>query len=304
MKTLFLVLLLATNTVWAKAAFQLNDEAILGQYTLVAQDANSEIQTAEIVYNNDNVLVVRTDRNDSEYELTGQDKSGVIVDFQDEPNCGGDEDFCGYDSQVTIKLLAANVNGEKVPQLSFEITVSNAWDEVGDEDETTTYVLNWSKTLPYQIPFYLNIETSADIKKISDDCQAAIPDLEFDSETGYLSNNDVCSRPYSVKYRDDVNEAMPYIIAGWGNPEKTKLVTAQGLKKDYFGPAKALASKYKNDPKVTSAQIIEQLQILESFVLKADRVYAYQYVDDNVTLFVVNEKTKIVSIVYFKVNNN
>lgn len=281
------------------SSYDLKDSSILGQYALTKANSASEVQTAELVYNNENKLVIRTERNESEYELSGPDSNDVIFDEEGEPNCGGEEERCLFDARTTIRLVGATVNGKTVPQLSITITVSDAWIEDGSTDETTTYVLNWSKSLPYAIPFYLYAEVPADLKTLSANCKAKLETIKFDTETGYLNSNDICPYTTAFQYRDDFDVAFEYLKKDWvGSRSVLRELSRQEVKSLVFDRARALAAKYKTAGGITAQDIIAQLDLAEAYVLKADRVFAYEW-GRHSQFFVVDTSTK--TITYFSV---
>lgn len=317
MKLFFLTAFLITSSAFAKSAsYKLDDPAILGEYKLVKNDKNSELLRAEIVFNTDNQLVVRTDRNDAEYELSPPDENNVVVQYEDEFNCGGEETTCSYDSLTEIKLLSAkNSQGKTIPQLSIEITVTYAWaegcggvDEEGNdqeacEDETTTYVLNWSKELSYSIPFYTNIEHPQNLLEVETQCKQQLDGIEYDDATGYLGAYDVCGGLMkSFQFRDDFKTAFSYFLKDWlGGNEKNPAKVDVQLVKDYFSKARELAAQYtgKGKSKITGAMIIEQIDALESVLSKYDTYYHIPPVGDfdNDAKFIgVDAKAKIITI--------
>jgi len=299
MKT-FLFLALSFS-VAAHAAQSVKDYALLGEYKLVKTNAKSEIQTAKLVYNHDSQLVVMTDRSeDFEYQVSEANDKGVIVDFQDEPNCDGDEAHCYYDSQVLIKLgSAVAANGQSVPQLSIEVTSSDAWDESGKTFETNTYVLNYSKPLADAIPFYINFESPADLKDLSAECNAKLNEIAYDDATSYLGAQEICPilSSATVMYRDSFEDAFAQIkvdYAGKKLAAQVKLLSAAQIKSEVFDKAKALAAKYKaSKGTVTAKDILEQLNKVQAYVSSKDQVYAYSSLR-GVSLFVVEKEAKLV----------
>ena len=121
------------------------------------------------------------------------DDSGIIVQSNDEPNCGGEEEHCLYDGQVIVQLsTGVNQVGQTVPQLTIGITVYDAWDEPGVAYDSQSYVLNWTGRLPDAILYYLNVEIPADLGKIVTDCKTALAKLGYDDNSEYINFNDVC----------------------------------------------------------------------------------------------------------------
>ena len=296
MKALFFAAL--SFTICAQAGPSIKDPALLGQYTLVKPNAKSELKTAKLVYNHDNVLVVMTDRNDSEYEISEPNEKGVIFDFQDEPNCDGDEPHCFYDSQVTVKLGSGkDVNDNAVPQILIEITVSDAWDDSGVSYTKETYVLNWSKALADANPYYLNVKAPADLAALSKKCKATLAKIAFDDKVSYLNSNDICPYVSAFEYRASFKDAFTQIKTDWVGEKqvsKVKLLTPTQVKAEIFDKAKALAAKYKAKGPVTSKMIIEQINKIEAYVASKSKVYAYQSLR-GMSMFVVDEETKIIT---------
>lgn len=280
------------------ADFELKDSRILGLYKLVKADKKSDIQKAELIYNADNKLVVITDE-DLEYELSGPKGSGVIYDGNDEPNCGGEEKKCWYDSHTEIKLIKAIVDGQEIPQLQIQITKSNAWDEQGTDDYTTTYVLNWDKTLDYAIPYYVNDLSPTDLENIVESCKRELKNIEFEDGAHYLGENDVCPYPHSVRLREPMNKALAYLFKdlsrGRKKPEIQK-VTAEQLKKNVFNKARRLAERYKpaRSGSATREDILAQIDKIEAYASRGDEIYTYPFLRDT-EMLVLDLKTKIVS---------
>lgn len=295
------LLVLAAPTVQA-STYDLGNPAILGQYTLATPDSSADLQKAELIYNNDNQLVVVTERNEEEYLLTGPNAGDVVYSGEGEPNCDGDEPTCYYDVETTIKLTSTtNTAGETIPQLAITITVSDAWIEDGSSDATTTYVLNWAKTLPYQIPYYVNVETPADLKALVTSCNAVLGKLSYDGATGYLNVNDVCPWVSAFQYREPQADAIENLLSGWvGSRQRASLreLNPAEVKTVVFDKARALASKYQAKDGIAPQDIVAQLDLVEAFTQKADRVY-YVTSGRHAELFLVRETTK--SIVRFQV---
>ncbi|MCB9073604.1 MAG: hypothetical protein H6623_08275 [Bdellovibrionaceae bacterium] len=290
-------------------AWQIYDPAALGEYTLIKKNSKSDVQKAELIYNNDNQLVVRTDRFDQEYELSSGDKDGVVYTGEDEPNCDGGEDVCEYDLQTTIKLLSTTVDGKEMPQLSIEITIANAWDEDGKDNYTNTYILNWSKTLPYAIPFYLNALVPEEAQALNQSCMENLKDIEYDFETtSYHSATDICPNPDYFTYRNDLDEAFPYLKNGWlgkKHASQVQEVSKEDVKKLVFDAAKNLAQQYQaKKASLTSATIISEIEKIESYALNAgDRYFIYPNYR-SMGMFIANTKNKTIVRLMIQVSKN
>lgn len=297
MKAIFFAAL--SFSVLAQAAPSIKDASFLGQYNLVKADSKSELQSAKLVYNHSSTLVIQTDRNEDEYELSEPNKDGVIASVQGEPNCDGGEDVCTYDAEVVIKLLpGVNDKNETVPQLSIEITTDNAFDDSGNSQDTQTYILNWTNKLDDAIPYYVEVETPADIKAIAAQCSAALAKIQFDDKVSYLNSNDVCPHPTSVVYRDSFDTAFKALKNEWVGEKqmsKIKLLTPAQVKSEIFNKAKALARKYtgKVGGTVTAKDIVAQIEKIEGYVKSKDKVYAYPSVR-GMAMFVVDSKAQTI----------
>lgn len=285
----------ATTLTARKTGYDLTDEEILGLYTLETPNKKSQLQKAELIYNNDNVLVVTTDRNDSEYELSGPDKNGVIYEGEDEPNCDGDEPVCMFDSRTVITLRKGVVGGVETPQLAIEITESNAWDEYGKDDTTTIYILNWNKPLKHAIPYFVNIKVPA-AEKLAESCAEALGHLEREDGADYTNSNDICPRPRSVQLRKSFDESlaayMNYQTSGGRTKRDLKELTAAQMKRDVFNKVRAIARKYKPQKanSASQADVLDQIDKIEDFVAQGDILYTYRFVRDAVIVVVDSKK--------------
>ena len=292
MKTsLLFSLIFVASSAFAKD-YKLTDPAILGEYKLENANRKSEIKKAELVYNEDQVLVVRVDRNDEEYELSGPDKNGVVFEGEDECNAGsGDEPNCYYDAETIIKLDSVTVRGETIPQLTIQITVMDGYDE--DYQKTTKYVLNWSRELNHAIPYYTNTKNPRALHQIIETCNRELNDLEYDDVTRYTNTNDICPFARSVKYRD-LNKALA-ALQKTDLGEDMKEVT-ESEAKQLFQQAKNLAKKYKGKggSSVTPKKIVEQINKVEEYVLAADQIYYYPFFD-SAEFVIVNKDKKIIT---------
>lgn len=323
MKSLTIALLLLTTwTLSAQASYSLQDPEILGEYALAQSNTSSEVQKAELIYNSDNQLVVKTDRDEVEYELSEPDKNGVIYSGEDEPNCDGGESVCSYDSLTVIRLQThQEKSGKESPQLSIEITKSYAWsegcggtddsgnDQPACDDETSTYVLNWSKELAYSIPFYTNAEHPPVIKKMSETCLAAMKGVDFDSETAYLGPYQICGGALvSFKYRDSLETAFPYFLKDWlGGNEKPPVEVSDVIVADLFDQSINLASKYKGKgtSTITSSMIMEQIGRFKTQMLKQYDTFfnipAMDKFDNKAKIIAVNTKEKTITLLEIKI---
>jgi len=289
-------------TLWAGAAgatsFRLDDPKILGEYVLAKADKRSEVQTAQIRYDADNQLVIDFRDDDEGFPLSNPDKKGVILDYQDEPNCDGDEQACYYDAQISVTLgSTVNKKGVEIPQLTIEITSVNAYDEK-DAGETTTYVLNWSREIPNAIAYYTNVPNPAQLTNLVQACEKVVePTIGY----GGISNaGDICTRPATVKLRDPLNEAMTAYIEDQGG-RGVRVVSATELESLVFAPALEVIKKYDvNEIKVPQAALLaEAVKMQKYIVANSDAVYYHQYVYWAV-LYIVNSKTKLVTSVYIR----
>lgn len=272
----------------------------LGQYQLAKPDKASKIQKADFIYNNDNVLVVVTNRSEQEYEVNEAAEDGVIYEGSNEPNCDGDEPQCWYDSATSIRLKTINVDGRQLPQLTITITVSNAWDEVGKDDITTTYVLNWTKPLSHAIPFYVNTQTPAELDQLSKSCRSELKNLEHERGAGYINVNDVCPYVWSAQLREPFDEALlNYLrsLQSGRNRRKVEKVSAEELSNKVFKPARALANKYEpkkaNSP--SRAKILAQIDLIEEFAARSPVIYTYKSSMREAMIVLVDPETKISS---------
>lgn len=301
----------------ATYAYDLKDLAILGEYTLVKPDSKADIQRAELIYNSDNELVLRTERGPDDYRLSNPDRDGVVFKGEDEANCDGGEYTCSYDSSTVIKLLSTkDAYGNTIPQISIKIITSYAWrtdcgglddngnDQPACEDDEQTYVLNWNKRLEYSIPFYTNFDNPP-LQKMNKSCMERLKDVSFyDISPRYLNAYDICGYLNSFKYRDNFDAAFPYVLKDWvgGNQDQPSEKSAQEILA-IFDQAKSLAKTYKANGKVTSQDLLEEIEKLKSYVLKANRFFVipldkYQ---DKIEFFAVNTNTKIIVKVEMRV---
>ncbi len=301
---LLLSFILFGSSVFAKN-YELTDAAIRGEYKLVKTNSKSEIQKAEVVYNADNALVVRVERNDGEYELSEPNKNGVVFEGEDECNAGsGDEPNCYFDAKTIIKLQPVKVRGEEIPQLTIEITVMDGYDE--NYEETITYVLNWSKSLDHAIPYYINIQSPPALKQLSTACELELKDIGYDSAAGYLNVYDICPHASTFQYREPFSKSFEALKKEWvGKNSKDSLeeITPKEAKQ-LFNKARALAKKYKKkkDSSVTSKKILAQIKKVEDYVLAADQIYFHKYIRDAM-FFVVDKDKKIISRFGIKITN-
>jgi len=302
---LFLLSLVLLSASAHAANNDLKDSRILGLYELQPPNSKSDLQKAELIYNTDNALVVVVDRNDQEYELSAPNAQGVIFEGEDEPNCGGEETKCWYDSHTEIKLQMVNVGGQEIPQLKIKITQSNAWDDKGEDDTTITYVLNWTQPLDYAIPYYVNIANPPDLVRLASQCQAAMRDIEYEDGAGYLIYNDICPHAYSVQLREPFAKSLDYYLKEL-LPRKAnrgfKEVTAAQLRTQVFEGARALARKYQpNDQGSPSrADVLEQIAKIEQYATQSELVYVYVNGDDAM-MVLVDPKRKTASSFDIKV---
>jgi hypothetical protein len=299
MRLILLSLAVATSGAWAKGV-DLKDPSILGLYKLEKPDRKSDLQEVEIVYNNNNELVARVDRNDQEYTLDAA-QAGVIFEGEDEPNCGGEEQQCWYDSSTVISLEKSRDGW----RMTIKIVQSDAWDESGKTDETKTWKLLWEKELDYAIPYYLNIPTPAGLEKLVKSCNARLKDIEYEDGAGYLNENDICPFPRSVQLRDPFEKALKFYLK-YEVSQKRKLeqVTPAQLKTKVFNRARALAAKYKpKDKKSPSRQdVVEQIDLIEQYASKADILYTFPHLRDG-EIIMVDTKTKTISKFGIKVTD-
>lgn len=291
MKTWLLTFGLLTAPFAFAADYGLDDPAILGKYKLAKAKKDSEVQSVELIYNHDNELMVYTDRNGNEYVLHEKpDKNGVIFDSEDEPNCDGDEPHCYYDSRTTITLTKTTVRGREIPQLILSITQSNAWDETGQDDFTSTYILNWSKPLAYAIPFYLNAKDPREWQVIQKNCRQTVEPTE--GLGGLNSPWEVCAASETKKYRDTLEKAWPYYAKdNFADKSKVKRITANDIKRRVFRKVISIINKYDDrELKVSKDKLREQVRLQQDYVLaNYDTFYHYQYFD---TAYVIAVDTK------------
>ena len=291
----------------AAATYDLKDESILGLYKIPQVLRSSEIKEAELIYNEDNVLVLRVDRNSQEYILEGPDTNGVVFTGDDEPNCDGGEEKCWYDSHTEIKLQKALVGGREIPQLTIVITESNAWDDSHTDDVTTTHILNWSGKLDHSIPFYVNTETQEPLAELAKSCGQELRNLRYEPGSRYLSVNDVCPYPHSVQLREPIDTALTYFLQSRGGAtsrNRPQLVTTAALKRRVFNRARSIAKKYNptRAEMPPREKIFEQIDKIEEYASKSDSIYTYRFASDAIVI-VVDLKTKIVSWFSIKVAN-
>jgi|GEM_PF-2909212 len=317
MKSILTLLCLLTFPAFAKTHFDLNDKAILGTYKLVKPDKKSDLKTARIKINSSRKLVITTDRTDDEYELTGPDEKGVIYsDNSGEPNCDGDESSCSYDAAVEIKLGSTKGDDGDIPQVKIEITVAYAWDkncgehdgEKACKDDHFEYVLNWSGTNPDDVSYYKELKNTR-LQKLSKACDDVMGDLFVETPRVNYFGRDLCSAPVSsFHYRSSFEEAFPYVLQEWlgGNQKQPEEVKASEVKA-LFARAKKLASLYKNDKagKVTSEEMIAQVEKIEAEVLKYDRYFAVPLLDRETDswqdFFIVDTHASIISKLHLSV---
>jgi hypothetical protein len=293
MKFILLPVLMWASQSFAATNYKLDDPAILGEYALTPANKSAELQSVELIYNPSNELTLNTI--DNEYILTGPDKDGVIFEEDGEPNCDGDEGQCWYDVHTVARLgKVKNAAGEEVPQIGLEITRADAFDDSGKSEETLVYVFTWSKTLPYATPYYLETATPADLAKINTDCMATLNRMTMDINS-FTNPIDICPNPATYKYRDSIDDAFAYYIKSWYGPKSkdVKLLTPAQAKSKIFAKAKALARVYngKSGP-VDSKMLLDQINTVEAYALKADKIYFIQYLKEaNLYLVDLKEQT-------------
>jgi hypothetical protein len=291
MKSILLICSLISASAWA-SSYKLTDEDILGKYVLHKANKKSDVQWAEVKFNTDNKLVVITNRDDNQYELTGPDKNDLVFTGTDEANCDGDEPSCVYDAETKIWL--SKVKGG--PQLTIDISTDDAFDESGKSAETTEYLLDWDKDIPDAIPFYTNMKKNPKpVETLIAACKAAIK-----SELGKAISNagEICSNPNSVKYRGDFDKAWKWFVNDWVGEHNAKDVKKysdkklQGLFDKQIEEINKIADK--DLVKLSKADLVQQATKVQKYISEnSDSVYVH-LVSGNVSVFSINEKAKII----------
>ena len=286
-----LILIFAVSGAFAFATDQKqSDPKLLGEYHLLTPNAKSEIQWAQVKYNNDNDLVVLVDRNEEEYLVSDPLAEGIIYSEDGEPNCDGGEDACYFDVHTTIKMV--DVPSGK-PRLSIELSVADAFDESGKSEEKTTYTLEWAKEIPDAIPFYTNQKHPTALQNVLDACEAAVrPTVGF----GGVSNTSlICTRPTSFAMRDPIDESFKYFLKDWDSKHKSKEISAKEMQKTVFADAESAIKKLNaSELKVSQAELINQNREIQNYILlNSNKFYFHPYVRSTIVIAVNTESKHI-----------
>ncbi len=285
---------------WALPSFassKLDNPDILGEYTLQPRNKNSDVQTAQIRINVDKKIVVTLNDDDNEFELTEPNAKGVIYDGDDEPNCDGDEENCYYNASTVIRLKTKGRGSKAVPQLQVTIEKVNAFNESGDDDSTTTYVLNWSRELPDALPFFTNAKTPASLSALLESCKTLVVPTVGQGGIGNFS--DICTSTNTYDYRGGFSEAFKYMLRarGGGSKKETKKITPARLQSKVFGAVdKMIDGLESKDLKVSKKQLKAEVKKIETYILEnSELLYLYQYTDTAI-VFSVNKNEKVITI--------
>ena len=288
-----LLALALSNSLAMAAGFKLNDPSILGEYRLSRANKKSELQVAQIRYNVDNKLVVMVDRLDQEFELSGPDKNGVIYEGEDDPNCGsGDEPSCMFDANTKIRLVSAKVGGEWIPQLIVEVTEVDAYVD-GDAGTDYKWVLNWSRSIPDAIPYYISAEVPKEFARIIESCKKELKDESSVNEM------DVCSFTRAYTYRGSETRAVnKYIKDNARKDRKMKQISEKTLTGKIFAGVNAWINGLdQRDLKMKKSEILAQSKKIQNFIVEnCDKIYFEQGYNDANLLCVNTEEARITHI--------
>ncbi len=279
----------------ARPSVRLGDAAILGQYELLKPTSKSGLNLAQVRINSENKLVVTTDLNDQEYELTGPDKNGVVYDGQDEPNCDGDEQRCLYDSRTIIKLtMENNAAGDVVPHLEIQITETNAFDESGKDEANYTWKLAWLKALPDSVSLFFKTANDAKTQAIYDHCEAVIaPSIGSGISSGF------CPTVYSYDLKATVAQSMKAIFHE-ESAKNVKVISADQLQEQIELAVKLVDKVERSGQRVSVALLQGELRAYADYTLSNyDKIYFQQFADIAV-IHASNSKTKTAIKFQFK----
>lgn len=274
------------------AQYRLDDPAILGEYALEKPDKKSDVQKAVVRFNADNDLIVDFKGDGEGFVMTGPKRGGVVVDFQDEPNCDGDEEACYYDSQITIRLQETEKSGVRIPQLIIEVTSMNAFDDQ-DQGETTTYVLNWKREIKNGVAYFLNVKNPRDLTTIYNRCKK---EIEKTIGSGVHNLARICSNPKTVKFREPADEAVQAYIDEWDTKGEGRFLTPAKLKQLVFDKSlRDLEKIDESELKIPKAEVIAQAQAIYDWITtNSTRIHYHDFASIAV-LQVINDDKKLIT---------
>jgi len=297
--------ILTVFCMWASLAvaaspetYKLDDPAILGSYGFNSPTIEPQFESLEIRYNLDNVLVVVRD-GDYEYELTEPDENGVIYQGEDEPNCGsGDEANCLWDSNITITLVKGETfNGDEGPQLRFELTVSDAYDET--YEETYSYVLGWRAEIPDAVPYYYNAEATAELEHRVELCKAAA------NEAGLWNANDYCSFTSNFRLREGVDPdlALEDLVQDWSDGDVI-LASTEDLNVQLFDVLKKnLAAEEDLQDLKKFAAVASKVDAVKDYIFESSsKTYLEIEEYGSVKVYSLDTQNRMVNIYYFSID--
>jgi hypothetical protein len=306
MKKLILFSILLVSSAFA-GNYKLDDPAIIGEYKLVTTDKKSDVQSAQIRYDEEDQLVVDILDIEEPYVLSEPDKNGVVVDEEIEIQC--EDSSCGGVSHVMVQLLSTeNKKGSKkgtsVPGLSIQITKTYPGDmdpNTGDwdfEDETKTYTLVWNKALTNGgLADFTDV--TSDFDKIADACRANVQPYV---RSIIYSQSEACPIVSVHKYRVADAIAMKTVINFfYGNPPVLKPSSLQEIDQLIYAKKIDQFTQKAKDKKKTAELpgLLAEIEKLRTFIsqLKVDQVYLANDPNSLRMAVLVDETAKTVTLI-------